>query len=67
MTPGLKMEEIVVGETYYFWVFIWVNDDNFTVQDLCECVAVKKGKKKVGVRIPRFEKIKWKYPNDLRK
>lgn len=65
MTSSLTIDKIVIGNTYYFWVFITVGNDNFTQQDLMDCVVVKKGKKKVGVKIPTVDKIKWKYPYDL--
>jgi hypothetical protein len=65
MQSGLKIEDIEIGKTYYFWVFITVNSEGYTEQDLMECVVVKKGKKKVGLQIPTLDKIKWKYPYDL--
>lgn len=59
-----SIDDIQVGKQYGYWVVLNVVD-SWTQSDMITGTVIKKGKKKAGIYIKAWDKIKWKYPHEL--
>lgn len=59
-----SINDIQIGRQYGYWVVLNVVD-GWTQSDMITGAVVKKGKKKAGVFVEGWNKIKWKYPHEL--